>query len=224
MSFRPAVAPVRDAVGKLGGQPVWLDRPTWPLSAASGVPMKFVGQVPIPGPVFRMAYLFITDDAIGNELTFEAESGENALLVQPGGRIPGFVTVTGSPTGPSLWRRGTTWDEQVPVELLVDVGPLHPVQERELEEEIGRQEAERAGRDVDLGDGEGGPDSYSYIGGRPHFWQPEVPVSQEWRFFFQLDGADGVDGEPYALNFGGGTGYAFLSQDALEGRFCWDCV
>jgi hypothetical protein len=45
------------------------------------------------------------------------------------------------------------------------------------------------------------------------------------RFFFQLDGDDGWGpGDRYALNFGGGTGYGFLSQDRCEGRFFWDCV
>jgi hypothetical protein len=29
---------------------------------------------------------------------------------------------------------------------------------------------------------------------------------------------------PYALNFGGGTRYAFISADGLKGRFFWDCV
>jgi hypothetical protein len=32
------------------------------------------------------------------------------------------------------------------------------------------------------------------------------------------------DNEPYTLNLGGGTGYAFLSEDGLEGRFYWDSV
>jgi hypothetical protein len=50
-------------------------------------------------------------------------------------------------------------------------------------------------------------------------------VSRAWRFFFQLDGCEGWDDdEPYTLNFGGGTGYAFISEDGLEGRFYWNCV
>jgi hypothetical protein len=32
------------------------------------------------------------------------------------------------------------------------------------------------------------------------------------------------DHEPSSLNFGGGTGYAFLNEDGLEGRFYWECV
>jgi hypothetical protein len=45
-----------------------------------------------------------------------------------------------------------------------------------------------------------------------------------WRFFFQLDGREGWDGGPCALNFGGGTRHAYLSHDEREGRFLWDCV
>ncbi|WP_432825170.1 hypothetical protein [Dactylosporangium sp. CA-092794] len=52
-----------------------------------------------------------------------------------------------------------------------------------------------------------------------------LPIEAGWRFFFQLDGGDGSGPEdPYALNFGGGTGYAFVSPDRREGRFFWDCV
>ena len=45
------------------------------------------------------------------------------------------------------------------------------------------------------------------------------------QLFFQLDGCEAWDdNEPYTLNLGGGTGYAFLSEDGLEGRFYWDSV
>jgi hypothetical protein len=36
-----------------------------------------------------------------------------------------------------------------------------------------------------------------------------------------VDGAEGCDEDVYALNFGGGTGCAFLSADEREGRFLW---
>ncbi|MFC6566763.1 hypothetical protein [Actinoplanes utahensis] len=78
------------------------------------------------------------------------------------------------------------------------------------------------GEDTDLPDAE----CRSYVGGEPLFWQPWTPpgVDASWRFFFQIDGAEGCGEDAFALNFGGGTGYAFLSQDQREGRFCWDCV
>ncbi len=69
-------------------------------------------------------------------------------------------------------------------------------------------------------------DCRSYVGGQPLFWQPWTPepISAEWRFFFQLDGAEGDGDDAFALTFGGGTGYAFVRQHQRERRFFWDCV
>jgi hypothetical protein len=89
MAFRPAASPVCGPVAKLGGQPTWLERPCWPWSAGLRAPMMFVGQFPLPGDNVPMAYLFITDDPDATAETFDPESGENALLVQPGGRVAG---------------------------------------------------------------------------------------------------------------------------------------
>lgn len=224
MSFRPAARPVRGPVAKLGGQPAWLERPCWPLSAAFKAPMMFVGQFPIPGSDIRMAYLFITDDPNAAAETFAPDSGENALLIQPGGRIPGFLATAGNSTGPSLWRRGASWDEHVPVELLIEMFPLDPAEEQILENRIARREAERAGTTVPQVTGTGICPPLSYMGGKPCPWQSQVTVAAPWRFFFQLDGGEGWNEEPYALNFGGGTGYAHISRDEREGRFSWDCV
>ncbi len=223
LSFRPVDAPVREPRAKLGGQPVWLDAPAWPVSRALAEPMCFVGQFPIPGSGGRIAYLFITDDPDGSLPTFEPEGGENALLVQPGGRIPDFLTVTSAATGPSLWRRGADWDDHVPVELHVDVAELDPAEEQALNAEIAAQEAEIAGLALEIPETEV-LSPRSYVGGKPCFWQPHIVLGPPWRFFFQLDGAEGWDDDPYALNFGGGTGYAYLSSDGTEGRFYWDCV
>ncbi|WP_329259758.1 hypothetical protein OG417_23170 [Actinoallomurus sp. NBC_01490] len=223
MAFRPATAPIREPVAKLGGQPVWLDRPCWPVSRELGTPMMFAGQFPIPGEEQAMAYLFVTDDPDGVAATYEPEGGENALLVQPGGRVPEFLAVAGAPTGPSLWRRGATWVERLPVELHVDLAPLGPAEERALDEQIAALDAERDGVFLDAAGTDASPPG-GYVGGRPRFWQPVSEMPAPWRFFFQIDGAEGWDGDPYALNFGGGTGYAYLAPDRREGRFFWDCV
>lgn len=221
LSFHPAQAPISEPRAKLGGRPVWLSAPTWPVSRTLGTPMRFVGQFPIPGSGGRIAYLFVTDDP--GAPTEDPEGGDNALLVQPDGRIPDFLTVTDDANGPSLWRRGADWDDHVPVELHVDIAELDPAEEQALNAEIAAQEAEIAGIALDI------PETdvlspRSYVGGKPCFWQPHIVFGPPWRFFFQLDGAEGWDGDPYALNFGGGTGYAYLSADGLEGRFYWDCV
>ncbi|MEO3745066.1 hypothetical protein [Plantactinospora sp. B5E13] len=230
MRFRPVSTAADPPVARLGGQPAWLATPTWPLSRALNSPMRFVGQFPVPGPESRIAYLFVADDDNGMVETFEPEAGENALLVQPGGVVPDFVTVTDAATGPSLWRRGATWQDRVPVQLAVDLTPMDPAAEAVLDAEIDRRQAEDGDLLDDLSDLDGSATDpippYSYLGGRMHLWQPHLPqLAGDWRFFFQLDGGEGQGpDDPYALNFGGGTGYALLSPDRREGRFFWDCV
>jgi hypothetical protein len=147
--------------------------------------------------------------------------------VQPDGRVPPFVTGLQAGTGPSLWRRGATWTERVSVELYVDAHPADRPTQRAVEHEAARQAQARRGEGFDLEDDrdEDWVESRSYMGGPPLFWQPwTTRIDPSWRFFFQLDGAEGCDEDAYALNFGGGTGYAFLSADEREGRFLWDCV
>ena len=232
MQFPTTDGPVRAARPKLGGQPVWLDRPTWPLSRSSGEPMVFVGQFPVPeGRSTRLAYLFLTDDVGCTAPTCEPEAGENALLVQPDGRVPSFVRTCGAVTGPSLWRRGVTWDDHVDVELAVELVPLDAAVEAVLDADIAVGEAERAGVLPDRSQGSevaaAAPGPYSYLGGKVRRWQAHLPleVPDDWRFHFQLDHGDGNSpGDPYALNLGGGSGYGFLSPDLREGRFSWDCV
>jgi len=70
-----------------------------------------------------------------------------------------------------------------------------------------------------------GVDCRSYVGGQRLFWQSwTTDIDASWRFFFQLDGAEGCADDKYALNFGGGTGFAFLAEDERGGRFLCDCV
>jgi uncharacterized protein YwqG len=103
--FVAAMATVTEPVTKLGGQPVWIGEPQWPLSRELSAPMRFLGQFRLPGPDVRVAYLFMSDD--DEEFvddTFEPEGGENALLVQPAGRVPSFVETIELATGPTLGR------------------------------------------------------------------------------------------------------------------------
>jgi hypothetical protein len=225
MIFRPTSHPIRTPVAKLGGQPAWLAEPYWPVSAATGEPMTFVGQFPLPGPDRRMSYLFLTQDAESIAETYEAEAGENALLIQPGGRVPSFVAGHPERTGPALWRRGAEWEHRIPVEMYVDVVPPHAGIEAAFERDYAFQRAERQGDNIPLDDVYSVEICRSYVGGPPLMWQPSTThLGEGWRFFFQLDGGEGWHDDAYALNFGGGTGYAFLSDDELEGRFYWDCV
>jgi uncharacterized protein YwqG len=121
MTFRPVPAPLGQPVSKLGGQPVWLAGPQWPVSRQLGEPMRFLGQFQLPGEPGRLGYLFMTEDEDRHvDGTWEPESGENALIVQPGGRVPAFLEVVDTATGPSLRLGG---DE---AELAIDVAPAEP--------------------------------------------------------------------------------------------------
>ncbi|MFC7646288.1 hypothetical protein ACFQX6_41145 [Streptosporangium lutulentum] len=86
---------------KLGGQPVWVDKPQWPLSTELETPMMFLGQFRLPGEEVRMAYLFMTGSEDYVDGTWDSEEGENALIVQPG-RVPSFITVTDDAEGPTM--------------------------------------------------------------------------------------------------------------------------
>ncbi|MEV6394075.1 hypothetical protein AB0M39_04715 [Streptomyces sp. NPDC051907] len=100
LEFVSVDCPVRAPVTKIGGQPVWLEEPQWPLSRKTGEPMQFLGQFALDGG--RIAYLFMTDVQVEYvDGTWEPDGGENALLIQPGGRIPDSVTVRAQAEGPT---------------------------------------------------------------------------------------------------------------------------
>ena len=92
IEFIEADAPITDPVTKFGGQPVWLERPEWPLSKELGRQMQFVCQIALDPDILgvspgRMAYLFITGETEDEWVdgTYDPDSGENAVIVQPGG-------------------------------------------------------------------------------------------------------------------------------------------
>ena len=218
----PSPSPITTPDTKLGGQPVWLAEPAWPLDGVSGEPMRFIGQFRIPGEPTRLAYLFITDED-GDATTAEPFGGRNALIVQPGGTLPEGLRVSGAATGPTLCRRGKKWDEYIPVELAAQEVEIEPAQEAALDANIAYDDAFRRGVPSALPESAEYPTSF--IGGRAHYPQAHLPlpVDAGWDFFLQLEDGEGWDGEPYALNFGGGYGFLFLSADDRRGAFFWDC-
>ncbi|MGW4640162.1 hypothetical protein ACWEN6_16620 [Sphaerisporangium sp. NPDC004334] len=98
MVFSHAPGPIDEPMTKLGGQPVWLQEPAWPVCFRHETPMGFIGQFRLPGRRVRVAYLFMSAH---HEGTWDAEGGENALIVQPG-RVPSFVETIPRRTGESL--------------------------------------------------------------------------------------------------------------------------
>jgi hypothetical protein len=86
LTFVEASEPITEPVTKFGGQPVWLTEPMWPLSASTGRPMRFIGQIRLPGEEIRLGYLFMTEDDPSEYVdgTFDPTGGENAFFAQPG--------------------------------------------------------------------------------------------------------------------------------------------
>lgn len=81
-------APILAPVTKLGGQPVWISEPQWPLSRALGAPMRFIGQFALAPDLFgsceaQLAYLFMTDTDIFVNGTWLPDGGENASSFSP---------------------------------------------------------------------------------------------------------------------------------------------
>lgn len=100
LDFAPERGDRRSAVSRLGGEPVWLDEPQWPLSSRDTEPMTFVAQFRVPdGPVMAMAYLFMDMEGA---YTWQPDGGQNALILQPDGRIPSCVRTAPVVNGPLL--------------------------------------------------------------------------------------------------------------------------
>ncbi|MEV0703064.1 hypothetical protein AB0I53_34815 [Saccharopolyspora sp. NPDC050389] len=103
LRFVEASEPITEPITKFGGQPVWLADPTWPLSADTGRPMRFIGQVRLPGEEIRLGYLFMTEDDPDEfvDSTFDPAGGENAFFAQPG-EPAAFYQVASIRRGPTF--------------------------------------------------------------------------------------------------------------------------
>jgi uncharacterized protein YwqG len=220
ITYREVATPITEPVTKFGGQPVWVEKPCWPVSRMYGRPMRFICQIALPNDLFgsvdaSMAYLFITDDYEHGYPadTWEPEGGENALILQPGGTWDGPTLPLRE--GPSLYRRtwtGSGW-EHTPCEFAVE---LHPGDDPEL----------GAWDHIDSGD-EDAWDAYmdalfeDKVGGTPVPTpnEPTFPDPERWRLLLQVNTKDD---DPFFLNFASdGVGYAFLSEDGRQGKFLW---
>lgn len=206
ISFREASEPITELVTKYGGQPVWLDKSQWPLSRATGRPMRFICQIALDPDLFgtipgHMAYVFMTDEARHVKGTWEPEGGENAVIIQPG--APSVPTAPFA-TGPTLQRGEDDYvhDRRIfhDVEYAVDLTP---------------------GADPEgFSDDEALDHLSEYkIGGTPAFLQgQEYPAGGPWKLLAQIDSSSDL----FFLNFGdAGVGYAFISADGTQGRFLW---
>lgn len=202
IEFQPVEQPISEPVTKFGGQPVWIDGPAWPLSHQLKRPMRFICQIALPPEIFgdvagKMTYIFMTDDDEHVEGTWEPDSGENAVIIQPNGDNPPTSPLE---TGPTLYTKSQNGASPQPCECAVNLIP---------DNDFSSEPAD----DYDYND--------SKIGGLPMFLQgDEYPDDGEWNLLLQLDSVS----PPFQLNFGdAGVAYVYLSPDGKTGRFLWQC-
>ena len=223
IAFEASDGPVEGLVTKFGGQPTWRETPQWPVSRTLGKPMRFICQIHMtedlfPGCDGKMAYLFMTEDEEDVPETWEAEGGENALIVQPGGGDPP-VEVRELATGPTLQRyveveghdRLQPRDVEYRVRLEPGEDPAHE-DEEDPDEEMSDDEFEAYQESL----------AGNKLGGTPGFIQDDELPDEDthWRLLLQLDSGD----VPFDVNFGdAGIGYAFVDESGSRARFLWQC-
>ncbi len=226
VEFVEVDAPITEPVTKLGGQPVWLGEPQWPLGRELGRQMRFICQVALDPellgvPSGKMAYLFMTGGGEGEYVdgTWEPEGGENAVIVQPSTRTAygAKIEATPSATGPTLYRfaRGIHGGTMVPVscEYAVTLTPG--------EEPNPSDDAEQTAWSDEQFDAHCDSLAHNKIGCERCFVQgDEYPEGGSWKLFLQLE----VMEVPVFVTFGdAGVGYAFVSGNGEKGRFLWPC-
>ena len=221
----PSAEPIKEAITKFGGQPVWLKEAQWPLSASTGKLMSFIAQVRLEPSVFgkiqgQMAYLFMTDDEDGG-LTSDPEAGENAVIIQPDGQLPTYV----EPLQAGQFDPNKIELNVKPLKVkAINEGPTYCADVRaELTPgEDNTSSLKVEDEDDEEGDELDGIDELK-IGGIPVFLQnEEYPKggSSQWKLLLQM----GDEALPSAsLNFGMGYCYAFISKDGRSGKFLWQC-
>lgn len=204
---------------KFGGQPDWIAQPQWPLSRSTGKPMRFICQIRLDRAVFphargEMAYVFMTDDEEDYvDGTWEPEGGENCVVVQPGGAVPGVKTAAHA-TGPTLQAE----DEEAPAAEGREYGVSLTLQaEPDFE-----PEGVRADWSDDTFDEYADALDGNKVGGSPIFLQgDEFPAGDGWRLLLQLDSTR----VPFYVNFGdAGIAYAFINEEGTTGKLLWQCA
>lgn len=208
LELHPSSTPIRQPVTKFAGQPVWVARPTWPLTR-EGTPMTFFAQFQVPPDFDQMAYLFID---LAGDRTWDPTAGDNALFVRPGRTIGGHPVVPLS-SGPSY----PTFRGLGPRRFSMSNPPYQRFEYRaSMEPAFDPPEwtLMNGGRE------HLGPDRHARnkLGGTPIWLQgDEAPSGDGWRFLFQFS-ADYIGHE-----LGDGADcYGFIHEDG-RGAFLWQC-
>ena len=150
----------------------------------------------------RMAYLFMTDEDEFVDRTWEPDSGENAVIIQPG--QPSSSTTQPLLTGPTLIKMVHRLDRRHLTAVACEFS---------VELMLGEDPEPALVHDPDVLSG-------NKIGGTPGWLQgPEFPAGDEaWRLLLQLDSTR----VPFSVNFGdAGIAYAFIASDGTSGKLLW---
>jgi hypothetical protein len=215
LRFTPTTTPITQPVTKFGGQPTWIATPQWPFSRTTQKPMRFICQVELPPQIAHgsqeMAYIFMTEPDLGDERvdgTWEAEGGENAVVLQPAD-FEHLVVTKPLTTGPTL-RRGRN-------ESVGFMAHLRGYRGRRILEEIElavtQIESDPADEDARL---------RSRIAGEPGWLQnEELPNGGPWDLIVQIDSSR----DEFDVDFAdAGVGYAFIRRDGRAARFIWQSL
>jgi uncharacterized protein YwqG len=219
IEFTESSRPIRERVTKFGGQPVWLDKPEWPISRKTGGQMTFVCQVALDSSLFgstgsKMAYLFMTEnEKVDN--SWDPEGGENAVIIQPG--------TTATPVRPAS--EGPSITKMVPAffgKRLVPKKCEFAVRLVEGEDPEFVSGGQRDAMSDDDGENYFNSLRGNKIGGSPGFIQnDEFPAGGPWKLLLQLDSCE----VPFWINLGdAGVAYTFISEDGKRGKFLWQCM
>lgn len=212
LTFVQSEEPITEAVTKFGGQPVWLDKPQWPISKKLGKPMHFIGQVALDTELFgnkqaRMAYIFYSGYEDTCDITADFDSGENAIILQPGCEPP--VQIIEQAEGPVMEHQGES-DKRCEYMVKLDMGDDPEfVRDYEL-----RDLTEKQARDYEKAC------SRTKIGGTPYFYQfDDFPDENPWQLLCQLDDFS----VPFYVNFGTGMAYMFINSEGTKAKMMWQC-
>ena len=204
IKFKKAIAAIAEPVTKFGGQPVWLDSPQWPVSKSTGKPMQFIGQIEINetlyGPsIAKMAYIFYAGEETES---WEMDSGDNAIILQPGKAKVASLPLFEGPT--------VTGINKEPCEYSVllhshEDSQFIPEFEQRTWEEMEGLQYEKVNYKTKLG-------------GTPYFIKADnFPVPGRWQLLLQLKGHD----LPFDVDFSLGCAYVFINTDGADAKFIW---
>ncbi|VAW66185.1 hypothetical protein MNBD_GAMMA09-3441 [hydrothermal vent metagenome] len=205
LKLEQVTEPVKHNSSRFVSQPGRIEKPGWPLDKADNEKMYFIGQIELTENLFgktqgKIACIFMSsrDDA---DLTWDADAGQNIIIIQPDNNtIPAVADGTG-PTG--------DFDEDGICEFTLTITPGNEsdyIPEKKLN---GLMESDQEQHDNYLQEME-----TSKIGGCPMFIQSaQTPIEDDWKLLFQL----GEEDIPVEVNFGCGIAYALI-QTGLMGK------